>query len=257
MRRPVHALLIVVLALGSSGAVAASEGLAEADGAMLDGLVRRADGALTIRTGARHPATLALGVPRDVLAGGALGRPTSSVSWRVFDATGRSVVLRPTAPRATILEPGAVRIEWTASPWPGLTLELAEEVAAFGTTMADSGVRITLEVRNTEASRTAARIGVGWRLDFGLDRQDGDRGRRVPCATPDRAVILLRDADVGVFAAAGGDVDGLAVVGAPDSAGALVASSGETPSAAALLEPGEAVARTLVVAPSEGAACAW
>jgi len=151
------------------------------------------DGSFAARTGASHPVTaLAFGFAQNVIYGGAGASPrTSDVTWRFHDQ-GVSY-LNPTGgaacifdPPDTPMEPNSIGIEeeWVVSPAPGITCTLREEIVAFGTTAADSGVRLTLSTTNLAGSASDVNVGVRWQIDYQNAIDDGPWFATVTCDPP-------------------------------------------------------------------------
>ena len=149
-------------------------------------------GAFTARTGRAHSVTALAGSPQNVIFGGAAGGPgTSDVTWYFHDSG--TAYLSPAGgaaclfdPPDTAMEPASVGIEqeWTVSPSPGITCTLREEIVAFGTTEADSGVRLTLATTNSAGSSASVNVGVRWQIDYQNTTDDGPLIAPVICEPP-------------------------------------------------------------------------
>lgn len=149
-------------------------------------------GAFTARTGANHSVTALAGGPQNVIFGGANGGPgTSDISWRFHDqgltltnpGGGGACIFDPPD---TAVEPNSIGIEqeWTTSPAAGITCTLRQEIVAFGTTEADSGVRLTLATSNSSASFGDVNVGVRWQIDYQNAGDDGPLFATVICDPP-------------------------------------------------------------------------
>jgi hypothetical protein len=141
-------------------------GALEAGQAYHDVFLCCANGNYTAQTRVDHPVTArGGGFPQNVIFGGAGGSPgTSDLAFFVHDFAlmyqnpigGRACLFDPPD---TAAEPAGVGIEqeWTVQPDPDVELILRREVVAFGTGENDSGVRLTLGIENTSASRRVVR----------------------------------------------------------------------------------------------------
>lgn len=157
-----------------------------------DVFVTCGDGSFTARTGARHSVSALGGGPQNVIYGGQFGGPgTSDVAWQFHDqaltfSDPAGGVACAFDPPDTPAEPNSVGLEqeWTVSPAPGITCTLREEVVAFGTTEADSGVRLTLGTTNWSSSASSVNVGVRWQIDYQNAGDDGPLFAPVVCDPP-------------------------------------------------------------------------
>ena len=169
-----------------------TSGVIQATHPYYDVFLDSASGAFTARTGAMHSVTALAGGPQNVIYGGSGGSPgTSDVSWRFHTqgityqnpGGGSACVFDPPD---TPMEPNSIGIEqeFTVTPEPGVTCTLRQEIVAFGTTEADSGVRMTLGTTNWSSSTTLVAVGVRWQIDYQNTSDDGPWFATVTCDPP-------------------------------------------------------------------------
>ena len=151
--------------------------------------VNCSNGAFTARTGPSHDVTIASGSAQNVIFGGAGGGPgTSDITFHVhetgdnfLDPTGGSACLftppfNPSEPDAAGIE-----VEWTRALAGGRNITMREEMVAFGDTMDNSGIRLTLGATNSAGSSTPVTMGVRWQIDYQNGGDDGPHYAQVHC----------------------------------------------------------------------------
>jgi hypothetical protein len=148
-------------------------------------------GAFGLRTGASHPATIAnMGVPQGLTFDGAIGDTVGGeITWFLFEDS--LALTSPVGGRACTFDPpdtpdeplsGGIEQEWTIDVRPDLTLNLRQEVVAFGSQPANAGIRLTLQATNDASSRADATLGVRWWIDTMLAEDDGPAVSSIQCS---------------------------------------------------------------------------
>lgn len=164
-------------------------GVLEASHPFYDVFLSCSDGSFTARTGDQHPVTVDSGFKQNVIYAGAGGSPgTSDIAFRIHDLDltyqdpfgGEAC---PFDPPDTEAEPNSVGLEaeWQVEAAPGVVLTLREEIVAFGTTEADSGIRLSLGIANDRGSDRGVNTGVRWQIDYQNAGDDGPLFATVAC----------------------------------------------------------------------------
>jgi hypothetical protein len=187
-------------------------GSISAPAAWYDVALSCSDGSFTARTGSRHSVTATAGAPQNVIFGGAALSPgTSDVAWMFHDL---DVMLQdPPGGRACVFDPAdtpaepnsvGVEMEWDVEPSPGVLVTLREEIVAFGSTEANSGIRLTLRTTNRAASSRQTLVGMRWQIDYQNAGDDGPLFATVTCDPPEVVATLdqeheLLDSEIADF----------------------------------------------------------
>jgi hypothetical protein len=175
-----------------SCATPCTSGILEIDHPFYELYVDCPTGSYTARTGSGHPITLDAGAPQSVIYCAPTPQPYGSdAAWfvhellRTFQDTpgGQACAFDPPD---TPAEPDSlgIEVEWIVEPEPNLKLLLREEVVTFGTTEADSGIRLTPAATTLLGSPRSVTFGVRWFIDLQNGFDDGPFVATMACDPP-------------------------------------------------------------------------